>query len=116
MPAGGTVEFLNSDRLLHNIHSAARANTGFNRTQPRGRTIPITFAKSEIIPISCDLHGWMRAWVVVMEHPFYAVTGSEGEFALDNVPPGFVQPVQLFPVPWVNVLYQTAPIEVSDAA
>jgi len=88
VPAGGTVEFLNSDRLLHNIHSAARANTVFNRTQPRGRTIPITFAKPEIIPISCDLHGWMRAWVVVMGHPFYSVTGSEGEFALDNVPPG----------------------------
>jgi plastocyanin len=88
VPAGGTVEFLNSDRLLHNIHSAGRANTVFNRTQPRGRTIPITFAKPEIVPISCDLHGWMRAWVVVMEHPFFAVTGSEGEFALDNVPPG----------------------------
>ena len=88
VPAGGTVEFLNSDRLLHNIHSAGRANTAFNRTQPRGRTIPITFAKPEIVPISCDLHGWMRAWVVVMEHPFYAVTGSEGEFTLNNVPPG----------------------------
>jgi plastocyanin len=88
VPAGGTVDFLNSDRLLHNIHSASRANTVFNRTQPRGRTIPITFAKPEIVPISCDLHGWMRAWVVVMEHPFYAVTGSEGEFALNNVPPG----------------------------
>jgi plastocyanin len=88
VPAGGTVDFLNSDRLLHNIHSASRANAVFNRTQPRNRTIPITFAKPEIVPISCDLHGWMRAWVVVMEHPFYAVTGSEGEFALNNLPPG----------------------------
>jgi plastocyanin len=88
VPAGGTVEFLNSDRLLHNIHSAGRANTVFNRTQPRARTIPITFAKPEIVRINCDLHGWMRAWVVVMDHPFYAVTGAEGEFALTNVPPG----------------------------
>ena len=88
VPAGGRVEFLNSDRLLHNIHSASRANTVFNRTQPRGRTIPITFAKPEIVPISCDLHSWMRAWIVVMEHPFYAATGPEGEFVLNNIPPG----------------------------
>lgn len=88
VPAGGTVEFLNSDRLLHNIHSAGHANAVFNRTQPRGRTIPITFTKPEIVRINCDLHGWMRAWVVVMAHPFHAVTGPEGEFALDNLPAG----------------------------
>ena len=88
VPVGGTVEFLNSDRLLHNLHSVSRANAVFNRTQPKGRTIPITFTKPEIVRITCDLHGWMRAWVVVMDHPFHAVTGSAGEFALDNVPPG----------------------------
>jgi plastocyanin len=88
VPVGGTVEFLNSDRLLHNLHSVSRANAVFNRTQPKGRTIPITFTKPEIVRITCDLHGWMRAWVVVMEHPFHAVTGTAGEFALDNVPPG----------------------------
>jgi plastocyanin len=88
VPAGGTVEFLNSDRLLHNIHSTAKENPVFNRTQPRGRTIPITFAKPEVVRIGCDLHGWMRAWIVVMEHPFYVVTGGEGEFTLPNVPPG----------------------------
>src|SRR5262245_12956862 len=88
VPVGGTVEFLNSDRLLHNIHSTSRANTVFNRTQPKGRTIPITFAKPEIVRIGCDLHGWMRAFVVVMEHPFHAVTGAAGDFVLDNLPPG----------------------------
>ena len=88
VPAGGTVEFLNSDRLLHNIHSASQANPVFNRTQPRARTISITFAKPEIVRISCDLHGWMRAWIVVIEHPFYAVTGPGGDFALNNLPAG----------------------------
>jgi plastocyanin len=88
VPAGGTVEFLNSDRLLHNIHSSGKDNPVFNRTQPRGRTIPITFAKPETVRIGCDLHGWMRAWIVVMEHPYYAVTGGDGEFALPSVPPG----------------------------
>lgn len=88
VPAGATMEFLNSDRLLHNIHTISRDNPSVNRTQPRGRTIPLTFGKPEIVRVNCDLHSWMRAWVVVMEHPFYALTGGEGEFSLPNVPPG----------------------------
>jgi plastocyanin len=88
VPAGGTVDFLNSDRLLHNIHGTGKLNAPFNRTQPKGRTIPITFARPEVVRIACDLHGWMRAWVVVADHPFYAVTGAGGEFSLTNVPAG----------------------------
>ena len=88
VPVGGTVDFLNNDRLLHNIHSQSKGNPTFNRTQPKGRAIPITFTKPEIIRIDCDLHPWMRAWVVVAEHPFYAVTGASGEFTLGNLPAG----------------------------
>jgi plastocyanin len=88
VPLGGTVEFLNSDRLLHNLHSAGSDNPTFNRTQPKGRTIPIAFRRPEIIRIDCDLHPWMRAWVVVAEHPFYAVTNDRGEFVLENIPSG----------------------------
>ncbi len=88
VPAGGTADFLNSDRLLHNIRSQSKANPNFNRTQPKGRTIPISFPKPEIIRIDCDLHPWMRAWVVVAPHPFYAVTGANGEFSLGSLPPG----------------------------
>ena len=88
VPAGGTVEFLNSDRLLHNLHSVSKDNPSFNRTQSKGRAIPIEFAKPEIIQINCDLHSWMRAWVVVADHPFYALTNEAGEFSLPSVPPG----------------------------
>ncbi|MGH7279860.1 MAG: carboxypeptidase regulatory-like domain-containing protein [Candidatus Rokuibacteriota bacterium] len=88
VPAGGRVDFLNSDRLLHNLHSAPKANPPFNRTQPKGRTIPITFQHAEIIPIDCDLHSWMRAWVVVADHPFFAITDASGSFALPRLPPG----------------------------
>jgi plastocyanin len=88
VPVGGTVEFLNTDRLLHNLHSDSTGNPKFNRTQPRGRTIPIALKEPEIIRVDCDLHPWMRAWVVVADHPFYAVTNAQGEFMLDNVPPG----------------------------
>jgi plastocyanin len=88
VPAGGTVEFLNTDRLLHNLHSNSTGNPIFNRTQPRGRTIPIVFKNPEIIRVDCDLHPWMRAWVAVADHPFYTITNEQGEFMLDNVPPG----------------------------
>jgi plastocyanin len=88
VPAGGTVDFLNSDRLLHNIHATPKLNVSFNRTQPKGRTLPVTFAKPEIVRINCDLHSWMTAWVVVAEHPFYAITGADGRFTFDDLPPG----------------------------
>ena len=88
VPAGGTVDFLNSDRLLHNIHATPKLNVAFNRTQPKNRTIPVTFTKPEIVKVACDLHSWMTAWVVVAAHPWYAVTGPDGQFAFDNLPPG----------------------------
>jgi plastocyanin len=86
--APGTVEFLNSDRLLHNLHSVSKDNPSFNRTQPKGRTIPVTFAKPEMVRIDCDLHSWMRGWVVVAPHAFYAITDGQGRFRFDQVPPG----------------------------
>jgi plastocyanin len=88
VPVGGTVEFLNSDRLLHNLHSRSKENATFNRTQPKGRSIPVAFKRPEIVRVDCDLHSWMRGWVVVAEHPFYAVTNEQGEFVLSSVPPG----------------------------
>jgi plastocyanin len=88
VPAAGTVEFLNSDRLLHNLHSVSKENPSFNRTQPKGRTIPITFGKPEIVRIDCDLHSWMRGWVVVAPHAFYALSDAQGRFKLPSVPPG----------------------------
>lgn len=88
VPVGGTVDFLNSDRLLHNLHSLSRENPSFNRTQPRNRTIPVTFTRPERVTITCDLHSWMKSWVVVAEHPFYAVTDAAGAYRIANVPPG----------------------------
>lgn len=88
VPVGSTVDFLNSDRLLHNLHSQSKHNPSFNRTQPQNRTIPITFTKPELVTITCDLHSWMKSWVVVAEHPFYAVTDAAGAYRIANVPPG----------------------------
>jgi plastocyanin len=88
VPVGGTVEFLNSDRLLHNVRSTGKENPPFNRAQPHARSISFSFKQPEILRVDCDLHSWMRGWVVIAEHPFYAVTNGDGEFVLENVPPG----------------------------
>ena len=88
VPVGGTVEFLNSDRLLHNVRGGGKENPSFNRAQPHARTIAIGFKSPEVLRVDCDLHSWMRGWIVVAEHPFYAVTNEEGEFVFENVPPG----------------------------
>jgi plastocyanin len=88
VPVGGTVEFLNSDRLLHNVRGEGKENPPFNRAQPHARTISIAFRNPEILRVDCDLHSWMRGWVIVSEHPFYVVTNDEGEFLFDNIPPG----------------------------
>jgi plastocyanin len=88
VPVGGTVEFLNSDRLLHNVRSIGKENPPFNRAQPHARSISFVFKQPELLRVDCDLHSWMRGWVVVAEHPFYAVTNEQGEFILENVPQG----------------------------
>jgi plastocyanin len=88
VPVGETMEFLNSDRLLHNVRSAAKENSPFNRAQPHARTISFVFKQPELLRVDCDLHSWMRGWVVVAAHPFYAVTDEQGEFSIENVPPG----------------------------
>jgi len=88
VPVGGTVEFLNSDRLLHNVRGGGKENPPFNRAQPHARTIAIGFKSPEVLRVDCDLHSWMRGWIVVAEHPFYSVTSEEGEFVFENVPPG----------------------------
>ena len=88
VPAGGTLEFLNSDRLLHNVRSAGKENPPFNRAQPHARTISFVFKQPELLRVDCDLHSWMRGWVVVAANPYYAVTDDQGDFILENVPPG----------------------------
>lgn len=88
IPVGGSVEFLNSDRLLHNVRGGGKENPPFNRAQPHARTISIAFRNPEVLRVDCDLHSWMRGWIVVAEHPFYTLTNEQGEFVFENVPPG----------------------------
>jgi plastocyanin len=87
---GQPLEILNSDETLHNIHALPMNNREFNRGQPlKGLKHTHVFTTAEVmVPFKCDVHGWMNAWVGVIDHPFYAVSGTGGGFAIENMPPG----------------------------
>ncbi len=91
VPPGSTVEVLNSDGILHNFHTLSRLNPSLNLAQPgRAKPLRVTFDHPEIVQIKCDIHGtgFMRAWVIVASHPYYALTDDEGRFRIPGVPRG----------------------------
>lgn len=89
VPAGTAVRVLNGDAVTHNVHTAAFENRPVNRSQAPGQgAIELTFGLAEKVRVKCDLHPWMSAWIVVMDHPYHAVTDATGSFALPGVPPG----------------------------
>lgn len=87
---GQRVEILNSDPTLHNIHAVPTANREFNTGQPiPGMKHAHQFTAREVmVPFKCDVHPWMNAYVGVLDHPFFAVTGPDGSFELKGLPPG----------------------------
>jgi plastocyanin len=87
---GQPLEIVNDDPTLHNVHALPKANGEFNTGQPlQGMKHTHTFSTKEVmVPFKCDVHGWMNAFVGVLDHPFYAVTGPDGTFMLQGLPPG----------------------------
>ena len=88
-PAGSSVEILNPDGILHNVHSYSKANSPFNQAQPKfKKTLDVKIEKPEAIEVKCDVHGWMHGWLVSTETPYFAVTDNSGSFKLTDVPAG----------------------------
>lgn len=87
---GQPLEIVNGDETLHNIHATPKTNQEFNKGQPmKGMKETHTFTAQEVlVPFKCDVHGWMNAFVGVVDHPFFAVTDAEGKFELKGLPPG----------------------------
>jgi Carboxypeptidase regulatory-like domain len=79
----------NSDGILHNIKAKGTKNRPFNISQPTTMTSERTFTAPEVmVPLECNVHGWMHAWLGVLAHPFFAVTGTDGAFTIKDLPPG----------------------------
>jgi hypothetical protein len=84
------VEIHNEDQTIHNVHPMPRENKSWNKSEPVGDPpIQATFTKPELaIPIACNIHPWMRAYLFVFADPYFDLTSATGEFALKNLPPG----------------------------
>ena len=84
----GEIKILNSDGVLHNIHTFSTVNAPINKAQPKfKKEMTEKFDKPEVIKVQCDAHSWMLGWIVVTDNPA-AVTDDKGAFKIENVPPG----------------------------
>jgi plastocyanin len=87
--ANQPVQLVNDDATSHNIHPLPANNREWNKAEPPGSKLEETFAREEIaIPVKCNVHPWMRGYIAVFKHPYFAVTGKDGSFDLSNLPPG----------------------------
>jgi hypothetical protein len=88
--AGQDILIRNSDPVLHNINTQPTTNRGFNVSQPRAGMESIkSFNSAEImIPVKCDVHGWMTAYIGVTDNPYHATTSADGSFTLSGLPAG----------------------------
>ena len=80
----------NSDPVTHNIHPMGQINREWNHSQGAGdEPLARKFIKPEImIPVNCNIHHWMRAYIGVVDHPFFAVSKTDGSFTIEGLPPG----------------------------
>src|SRR6266481_166083 len=84
------IEIINDDPTNHNIHPLPKVNQEWNESQPpKGDAKKKSFARQEVlITVKCNVHPWMRAYIGVVGHPFFAVTGDDGTFSIKGLPPG----------------------------
>jgi len=87
---GQVLRVINSDPVTHNIHPMAQVNREWNHSQgPEDGPLSRKFLKSEVmIPIKCNIHSWMHAFVGVLPHPYFSVSKEDGSFEIRNLPPG----------------------------
>jgi plastocyanin len=90
LQVGQRLEIRNSDSTLHNMHATPEHNQEFNKALGlQGLNHTHTFSTKDVmVPFKCDVHRWMRAWVGVLDHPFFAVSSADGAFSLSGLPPG----------------------------
>lgn len=87
---GASLKLASTDQTNHNVHPLPKNNREWNETIFPGSD-PVTrkFTKSEVmIPVKCGLHAWMRAYIGVLDHPFFAVSDKAGQFTISGLPPG----------------------------
>lgn len=85
---GTVVDFPNNDLLFHNVMSLAPGNAFDLGRYPKGRSRSVRFDSPGVVPVICDIHAHMSAYIIVFSHPFFSVTDLQGRYTLANVPAG----------------------------
>lgn len=89
LPAGAELTIVNHDGIIHRIRTQSTKNLPIKQIEPEvRRETKEKFLRPETIYVTCDVHKWMSGWLIVHEHPYYAVTDERGVFHLTEVPPG----------------------------
>lgn len=89
LQANQPLEVVNEDQTTHNIHPTPANNREWNKAEPPGAKVEEAFAREEVaIPVKCNIHPWMRGYIAVFKHPYFAVTTKDGAFELPKLPPG----------------------------
>lgn len=89
--AGQKLGVRNSDGTFHNVHGTVDGKLLWNKPHPKGEpaiTLDSTPKAGDVIDVVCDVHPWMHAYAVVMDHPYFAVTGEDGSFEIKGLAPG----------------------------
>jgi len=85
---GTVVDFPNSDHIFHNVFSLSKTRPFDLGRYAAGRSKAVTFDRPGIVRVFCDIHSHMNAFILVFNHPFFALTDMDGRYRIDNVPPG----------------------------
>jgi plastocyanin len=91
IPVGTRLTMLNNDKVNHNVHIFSSVNKPVNKQQTKNRRKMRLAGVKKVegpVPVKCDIHGWMSAWIAYVPHPYFAVTNEKGEFSLEDVPVG----------------------------
>ena len=85
---GTTVDFPNSDHIYHNVFSLSKPKSFDLGRYAAGRSRSVTFDRTGIVRVFCEIHSHMNAFIIVFSHPFFTITDTEGRYRIENVPPG----------------------------
>jgi plastocyanin len=88
VPTGTVVDFPNNDRTYHNVFSISKAKRFDLGRYANGRSKSVRFDTPGIVRVFCDIHSHMSAFVLVFNHPYFAITDADGRYRIDNLPPG----------------------------
>ncbi|MCF8065877.1 MAG: hypothetical protein K9K36_11580, partial [Desulfarculaceae bacterium] len=83
-PVGAKVSFPNNDKVAHNVFSLSQGKKFNLGSYPPGHSIEVTFDQPRVVGLRCDVHQEMKAYILVLKSPYYALTDAQGNFTIPD--------------------------------